>query len=131
MTKWHKTILFLSIFIIVAYLSYDKNISYDKYAKVEISNVVCNFDTINQNLPIQCKFKITNISNNPFYIMDIRTSERTDFLNTKIKKLIHPNDSTYIYTQIIPKVKGAYLNSIILESNAEDKIKLIIKGYVK
>jgi len=131
MKKHIKLIISLLIIGFILFISYDKKIYYDKYANVEIDNLKYNFDTLNQNTIVNYTFKIINTSNNPFYIKDIEASEKTNFLNTKIKKIIDTNDSTFIYTQINLNKKGQYINNIILESNSVDKIVFTIKGFVK
>lgn len=131
MKKNIKIILVILIISFIIFISYNKKTHYDKYAVVEIDNLIFNFDTLNQNSIVNYKFKIINSSNNPFFFSEVKASEKTNFLNTRTKKIIHPKDSTFIYTQNTLDQKGQYLNNIILESNSVDKIVLKIEGFVK
>lgn len=123
-------VLLISIFLL-GYFSFEKKVEYDKYAKVEIENSSCFFDTLLMNKIYSCNFKITNTSNNPFYIIDIVSSEKVNFLDTKIKKIIDKGESTIIHTQFKVFKKGNYENNILIESNSHDKIIFKIKGYVR
>lgn len=130
MKKVYIILLFISIILILGYLTFEKTVNYDKYAKVEVVNPICYIDTIKLNSTNQCAFKLTNISNNPFYIIDISSYKKVNFLDTRIKKIIETNNSTIIKAQFTVNEKGFYENKIFLESNSEDEIILTIKGFV-
>lgn len=130
MKKVYVLLIFISTILVLGYLTFEKKVDYDKYAKVEVVQPICYNDTINLNSTNQCEFKLTNISNNPFYIIDISSSKKVNFLDTRIKKIIETNNSTIIKTEFIASKRGPYENKIFLESNSEEEIVLTIKGFV-
>lgn len=126
--KYFAALLLFILTVIIVLFSFKKEIKYNKYATIEIEKKEYNFGTIHQNSKV--KFIIKNISNNPFYILNVTSSEKTNFLDTKIKKIIDTNNYTFIGGEVIAHNIGNYYNSINIESNSKVKIKLVIKGYV-
>jgi hypothetical protein len=121
-------ILCISIVItILGFLTYSKEIKYDKYSDVYLKNKKINLNKYKMGDTINYTFEILNISENPFYITEVKSLKIIDFLDTKIKKIIDLNESAKIKIQFII-ISKKYYNETKVQSNAKcGLIKLYIE----
>lgn len=127
-------IIILVIFIVsyLSYLSYDKKITFDKYSTVQVINPNYNFGDKFLGDKVNYKFKIKNVSNQPFTITNIYCDSQIKFINTRIKKIIDTEQEAIIETEFILTEKGLFKEIIQVESNSDKGIiNLKIIGNVK
>lgn len=125
------TLVVLSISLL-SYLSYDRKVTFDKYSKIKLMNPVYNFGAKKLGEKINYKFRIKNISNQPFTITNINCDSQIKFINTRIKKIIDTEQEAIIETEFILTEKGLFREIIQVESNSDKGIiNLKIIGNVK
>ena len=127
MSKNIKIIIVLLVLILIGFLTFEKKISYDKYAKIDYGKTFFNINEYNVGDTILINFKIKNISQNPFYIKEIKSDDDIDFGNTRIKKIIDTNQESLISIKFI--LESQIVNKdILIESNSDKgsiKLKII------
>ena len=130
-----KIILFFTLISFVFFLLIifkKKEIKFSTYADIKIDKYICRFES-QVNNDVYCTFIITNLSKNPFVIVDIKGDENLAYPDTMIKKLINKNDSIFINVRYTPKEKSQNIEkNIVIKSNAmTGDINLKIKGIVR
>lgn len=130
-----KIVIIISAVVIISYLSYltyDKKVTFDKYSTVQIINPNYNFGNKFLGDKLNYKFRIKNISNQPFTITNIYCDEDIKFINTRIKKIIDTEQEAVIEIEVVLTEKGTYKKLIQVESNSDKGlINLKINGNVK
>lgn len=118
MKKLKIFVLFTIIIVLTGYFTYEKKVKYDKYSKVIVDNYILNLKNNKIGDTINYKFKIKNISSNPFYIINIKSDKFINFGKTRIKKIIDFNEEIFIYVNFILK-HNTIDTKIVIESNYE------------
>ena len=120
-----KNIIILVIVLNVtflSYLSYDRKVTFNKYSTIKLINPVYNFRVKKLGEKINYKFKIKNISKQPFTITNIYCDRHIKFINTRIKKIIDTEQEAIIETEFILTEKGLFKENIQVESNSDKGI---------
>lgn len=103
-----------------------------KEAKIEFSQIVYNYDTIDQGSNGECIFTYKNIGNAPLVISSASSSCGCTTPQVS-KKTIMPGKTGTVTVKYNTSLLGAFRKTIVVKSNASNKSTavLTIKGFVK
>ena len=120
----------VAILFYFGFKSFQKKMTFNQYADVEVLNPTINFGTVPRGEPIRCEFKIRNNSDHPFIVINIVGAKDLKFKGSRIKELVNMNEATTIFVQLISTEVGEIRKSVIVESNSKNPIQLKIIGKV-
>jgi len=126
-------VIILLVIVSTFFITYEREVGFNVYTKVEILENPYNFGKITINDSVFYDFKIKNIGENSFLITEINSSKNV-FTDFKLQ-LYQKNEIAIVRVKYIPKERGKTQEIIHLESNVNQEngsyLDLVLEGIVE